>query len=422
MTNINKKICLEYVEYFFRFLSRVLLYSNVIINFLSNIYISFRYRKRIREQLAQLIQTNSKPSIFFLPTHTWFSTAFQRPQQMARALSEVGCTVIYYEPWENSQIVINKKERKERCFIGVRKLAPKLYLIRCPENLLLGILSVCEPDAFLMLWPEQTKYIPERTSSIIVYENIDSHDLITYATEDWNNLHLKWVKKANIVVATADDLFCMLRNIRPDTLLLPNGVRIEDWVSTKSCLPPRDMIEASYSSVVVGYYGSIAEWFDWKMWKYAAKAKQDWSFVIIGLPYDGNFEKIMEHIKCFPNIYYLGPKSYKSLPSYLTYFDVATIPFVVNRITNACSPIKLFEYMAAGKPIVATPMREILKYKSVLIAETPEAFVKNLEKALSIKDDLKYQLILKQEAEANTWCSRAEVLRSKIEKVGRKRI
>jgi teichuronic acid biosynthesis glycosyltransferase TuaH len=156
--------------------------------------------------------------------------------------------------------------------------------------------------------------------------------------------------------------------------------------------------------------GVIAEWFDWETWEKAARNKPDWSFVLIGHPYDGNFAKIAGRISAFPNMYYLGPKPYHRLKFYLAQFDIATIPFIINNITNACSPVKLFEYMAAGKPVVTSPMQEILKYQSVLTAGTPEAFINRLDEALRLKDDPDYRLVLKREAEANTWRSRAEVL------------
>lgn len=374
-----------------------------------------RYIKRISADLNQRIGTESL-SIWFLPTLSWFCSVFQRPQQMARALAEMGCTVIYYEPWHQYPDV-TQEGVQERRFIGVRDIAPRLHLLRCPEDLLLGYLSERAPDALLMMWPHQAKFIPPKSSSAVVYEMIDDHSLFSNPDEKWQKIHREWIKIADVMIATADDLLGQLLHERPDTLLLPNGVRIEDWNSTKPCSIPEDMVDARRASVVVGYYGVIAEWFDWNMWEFAAKNKPDWAFVLIGLPYDGDFNKITERTRKLPNIYYLGQKPYTSLANYVSHLDILTIPFVINQITHACSPIKLFEYMAAGKPIVASPMREILKYKSVLIADTPETFVNQLENALIKKDEPEYRLILKQEAEANTWRSRAKLLCQTLESI-----
>ena len=77
--------------------------------------------------------------------------------------------------------------------------------------------------------------------------------------------------------------------------------------------------------------------------------------------------------------------------------------------------MKLFEHLAAGKPVVATPMREILKYRSVLFAETPEDFVQRVETGLRRREDPAYRNMLEREARENTWQERAEALRHAIE-------
>jgi hypothetical protein len=115
------------------------------------------------------------------------------------------------------------------------------------------------------------------------------------------------------------------------------------------------------------------------------------------------------------NVFYLGAKPYDALPQYLACCDVAVIPFVLNEVTHACSPLKLFEYMAAGKPIVATPMREITKYRSVLFASGCGEFVQQLERAVCLGGDPEYKSLLRQEAESNTWRARAIRIREAVE-------
>ena len=103
-------------------------------------------------------------------------------------------------------------------------------------------------------------------------------------------------------------------------------------------------------------------------------------------------------------------KPYSALPAYLQHFDVATIPFILNPITHATSPVKLFEYMAAGKPVVATKMREILKYSSVFFTDGGDDFVRSIDKALASRSDPAYLDLLAREAQANTWRERASTL------------
>ena len=92
---------------------------------------------------------------------------------------------------------------------------------------------------------------------------------------------------------------------------------------------------------------------------------------------------------------------------YLAYFDAALVPFLVNDITNAVSPLKLFEYMAGGKPIVSTDIFECRKYPSVLIAENADEFAAMIDQAIALGGDENFRNELRSCAAANTWQSRA---------------
>jgi glycosyltransferase involved in cell wall biosynthesis len=171
-------------------------------------------------------------------------------------------------------------------------------------------------------------------------------------------------------------------------------------------------------SPVVGYYGAIAEWFDFELLAHAARQHRDWQFVLIGLTnrkadLDGFTG---EH----PNVHYLGEKPYESLAAYLAHFDVGIIPFLVNDVTNAVSPVKLFEYAAGGKPIVSTAFTEVCQYSEVLTAGDGDEFVQQLRRALQLGRDAAYQEKLARLAESNSWQDRAaRILKTIEEQPGR---
>jgi glycosyltransferase involved in cell wall biosynthesis len=373
----------------------------------------------LRRALKRRLKAGPGPSIWFLPCLTWFSNGFQRPHQMARAFADIGCPIIYCEPpWRLGEKHVTEEGMRAREFFGVRDLDARLHLLRCPPSLLIEYMAQSLPDCLLLLWPFQANFIPRAASTMVIYEIIDDHALFSAGERDrtWERTHRRWLRDADVVVGTADDIMKQLLPVRPDALLLPNGVCIKDWAFT-GCPPvPEDLQPIRKFSVVVGYYGAIAPWFDWALWEWLAQARRDWAFLLIGYPYhQSDLEEIAHRTRRHPNIFYLGAKPYASLPNYLHHFDVATIPFILNDITHACSPVKLFEYMAAGKPIVTTLMREILKYKSVLFAAGPEDFLSQLEKALLLRNDPAHRSLLKGEAEENAWTERAERLRSAIE-------
>jgi glycosyltransferase involved in cell wall biosynthesis len=121
------------------------------------------------------------------------------------------------------------------------------------------------------------------------------------------------------------------------------------------------------------------------------------------------------NLLALPNIHWLGPREYSELPDYLRYFTVATIPFLINNITLATSPIKLFEYMAAGKPIVTSDLPECRKYPGIFIAHNPKEYVDHLDKALLLTQDADYIQQLYQTARENTWEVRVSQIAAALE-------
>lgn len=383
---------------------------------------SRRARQRILAELDQRRSAGPGPSVLFLPLLSWFECGFQRSHQMARALAAAGCPAIFYEPWKigfggQGHLVLTPDAQRQRDFVGVRDLDERLHLLRVPEWLLTECLIDHPPDCLVMLWPYQGRFIPRESPSLVAYDIVDDQELLPTAAW-YSGTHLKWLREADVVSATADSLAEKLRRIRDDVLLLPNGVSLEDWRHAADTPLPPDMRKARNAEVVVAYYGAIGVWFDWELFEAAVSSKPDWSFVLIGFRFGVDEQELLDRVDRYPNLYYLGAKPHPELSGYMAHVDVATIPFKLNEITHACSPLKLFEYMAAGKPIVATPMHEITKYRSVLFATDPRSYVERLDEAVHKKSDPDYLATLAAEAEANTWDRRAETFRDALEEVG----
>jgi hypothetical protein len=166
---------------------------------------------------------------------------------------------------------------------------------------------------------------------------------------------------------------------------------------------------------IVGYYGAMASWFDYELLAQAARKHHDFEFVLVG----PNFQRtrISRSLTKLCNVHWLGQKQYDELPAYLYYFDVATIPFVLNDITRATSPAKLFEYMAGGKPIVTTNMPECCEYPSVLVARSAIEYVDMLDEAVGRGKWESYRRLVDRDALANTWRARAEQILARVDKI-----
>jgi UDP-galactopyranose mutase len=115
--------------------------------------------------------------------------------------------------------------------------------------------------------------------------------------------------------------------------------------------------------------------------------RPDWSFVMVGPVVKISEEDLPRR----PNIHYLGGKKYEQLPAYLSGWDVALMPFAMNESTQFISPTKTPEYLAGGKPVVSTPVRDVVRHyghlQGVEIASTPEEFVAACERMLNLDRD-----------------------------------
>ena len=192
----------------------------------------------------------------------------------------------------------------------------------------------------------------------VVFEHIDELEVFTAAhrLSDLEGWYREAISGADLVVATAADLLDKVRAERPEAVLSPNGVDYRHFAEFVHGAPPEDIADIA-DKTIVGYYGAIAEWVDYDLIRRSAQALPDFEFVFLGPDYDGSVDSHRD-IFDLPNVRWLGVKEYGELPGHLHHFDVTTIPFIINEVTHAVSPLKLFEYMAGGRPIVTPNLRE----------------------------------------------------------------
>jgi glycosyltransferase involved in cell wall biosynthesis len=220
-------------------------------------------------------------------------------------------------------------------------------------------------------------------------------------------------KKNVFVVVTADEIEkdVLAKRGNEKLVFACNGVDYEHFKN----LNENFNFEEDFKNIIeqkkpiIGYYGALASWFDYDMVKLLAKERKEYNIVLLGIKYDDTWDKQkMEEVS---NIYFLGARDYSVLKNYASKFSVCTIPFIINEITEATSPLKLFEYMALEKPIVATNMKECRKYKSVLIADSKQKYIELIDKTVQIsenkQENKEYFKILDDEASANTWNKKA---------------
>jgi glycosyltransferase involved in cell wall biosynthesis len=153
------------------------------------------------------------------------------------------------------------------------------------------------------------------------------------------------------------------------------------------------------------------DWFDADMVYQAAIARPYWSFVLIG-NVDTSSVKPLQQL---PNVRFIGEQHYARLPGYLQQFDVALIPFKLTPIIQSTNPVKFYEYLSAGKPVVSVPMPELLPYQDFFYpAIDGQTLISQVEKALQENSPALISARLAWACQ-NTWQARYEALSSAID-------
>jgi len=357
------------------------------------------YREALEALRARL--PAGRPLIVFPPSLDWHTQLFQRPQQLAIALARAGATVFYLQP------------RPDRSAPPFQELEEGLFLCNVPVE---TFWHLPRPVIYLLTW--NRKYSGAFQSPRVIYDYVDEIETFWGDHVQMRKDHARLVRSATVVSATARHLYREVAAVREDALLCPNGVDYGHFAGEEgaSAPPPADLLPILQAGKpIIGYYGALARWFDYPLLAEVAGLRPDLSFVLIGPDYD---RTLSPELVDRPNVHWLGVKAYAELPAYLRCFSVATIPFQLNRITHATSPLKLFEYMAAGKPVVITAMDESRQYPGVLVASDAQDFAAKLDEALRLKDDPDYVALLRSVARENTWEARARQLLQALERAG----
>ncbi|MEW6268697.1 MAG: glycosyltransferase, partial [Thermodesulfobacteriota bacterium] len=340
-------------------------------------------------------------TVLFAPTLRWSHELFQRPHQLARELARQGYLVFYCESlWP------------EPGTPPFAALGERLYAARAP---LAAYAEIASPIVFFLSY-NAFELSPLRDARA-VYELIDELHVFRGDPEEIRRNHEHLLDTADVVVATARNLHRRIADRRPDAILCPNAADYEHFRRARDATVP---VPAELAAVlrpgrrVVGYYGALATWLDYELVRYAALERPDLEFVLIGPDYDGSLAAT--DVLSLDNVHRLDGQPYAALPSCLRAFDVATIPFVVNDITESTSPIKLFEYMAGGKPVVTTAMQECLRYPGVLVARDGAEYVAQIDRALTLVGDPHHLAVIDGVARDNTWAARVAQIRAALAK------
>jgi teichuronic acid biosynthesis glycosyltransferase TuaH len=368
--------------------------------------------------------------IFYFSHLDWYVTK-QRPQHLAEELSSY-YEILYFNilPFSNKEMkphgngdVTNRKKIRHNKNMEIRRtrLLPKnsITLIKAFNTVWLKyyIKYFLKINGFEVLWlthPSQIRYIPKDYPGKIIYDCMDKFDQFS---KD-KRLIAEFYKDEALIISKSKLLFASSKGLHDDLLskdaknvhLLNNATVFDLFsVANRNLKCPAE-IDRNVKNV--GYFGGIGSWFDVDLLVELALKLTDVNFIIIGPVSEENVK-----IKCssVSNIYLLGPKIFSELPNYLAYFDVCLLPFETNELIRYVDPVKVYEYLSAGKPVVAPRYDEIIKFSDyIYISEDRANFCENVLQAMSENDSIiKARRI--EFASKNTWFQRAEFAKNKIE-------
>ncbi|MFD1123379.1 glycosyltransferase family 1 protein [Methylophilus flavus] len=329
----------------------------------------------------------TKPTLLCL-SHLRWNFVYQRPQHLMSRFAKMFQVLFFEEPVlsEGETAWLEVKMVDE----GVRVLIPHLpaHHISTTEgtdllrNLLDRYLMIAEADPILWYYtPMSLAFTDHLNASLVVYDCMDELSAFLGAPPALLDFEKALFKKADIVFTGGYSLYETKRKQHQNVHPMPSSVDVLHFgMARLSNEQPLD--QANIPGPKIGFYGVIDERIDVELLRQIATARPEWQLIMIG-----PIVKIdPATLPRLPNIHYLGPKAYGELPLYLCGWEVALMPFAINQSTRYISPTKTPEYLAGGRPVVSTPIHDVVHMYGesdlVLIAGDSEMFIESIEIAL----------------------------------------
>ncbi len=252
-----------------------------------------------------------------------------------------------------------------------------------------------------------------------VYDCMDELSAFKGAHSKLPALEKQLFSQVDLVFTGGQSLYEVKRNQHPNVYAFPSSIDASHFgKARKTVADPEDQADIPHPRL--GFFGVIDERFDIELLDEVAAKRPDWNFVIIGPVVKIDPDTLPKH----SNIYYLGGKKYSELPEYLAGWDVALLLFARNESTRFISPTKTPEYLAAGKPVISTSIKDVVRpygeMKLVEITDTADEFIAAAEKILSRSDRSewlqKVDAFLENISWDKTWSQMSDLIDEVIER------
>lgn len=366
----------------------------------------------------------------------WHGVWGSRQQVMMR-FARRGYRVLFIERPAGLEHLLRYPDLRQRKFRrwweGLRSVADNLWIASLPLLLpgryysvtINGInqwLTTCWARRYLhkleftspILWlynPEQGPLIGQFRERLSVYHCIDEFKVGTTGRKRRTIAELEagLLRRVDVVFANSLLIYENKRWFNPWTYRIPSGADVERFAQALNPAVPVCSAIARLPQPRIGYIGHVNERLDYALLEYLARQRPAWSLVFVGDTYPWTLDAPpLRRLRALPNVYLLGKYPFAEIPTLVKGMDVCLLPYVGDERGRYRSPLKLYEYLAAGKPVVTTYHPEARELGSaVYLASTPEIFLERVAQALA-QDSQERQRQRVAVAQAHSWDRRVD--------------
>ncbi len=341
--------------------------------------------RRRPSEAAPSIQVHEPPDIVTL-THLRWDFVFQRPQHLLTRCGRRHRVFVIEEPVIDDgppRLDVSVRQHGIHVVVPRFQARPSGESAALQAQLLRGFFRD-HRIADYVLWyytPMAMEFTRDLTPRAVVYDCMDELAAFAGAPAAMREREQELLARADVVFTGGQTLYEIKRHSHPNVHAFPSSVDVDHFARGRVRQPdPNDQAHIPHPRL--GFFGVVDERMDLDLLRRLSAARPDWHLVIVGpvVKIDPSVLPIAA------NIHYLGSKPYDELPSYLAGWDVALLPFARNDATRFISPTKTPEYLAAGKPVVSTSIRDVVRPYGIQglarIADDPDEFVAAVEAAL----------------------------------------
>jgi len=372
--------------------------------------------------------SNSESYDLVCLSHLRWDFVYQRPQHLLSRFARRNRVFFFEEPiFTDGETRLDISPREDNLFVLVPHISHvdrKSGNVTDIQRAMLDEIFVSQNIEDFVLWfytPMAMDFSAHLQPLTTIFDCMDELSAFKNAPPELIENERRLLEKADLVFTGGQSLYEAKKDKHKRVFAFPSSIDAAHFRQARDMEQEQEPDDQqSIASPRLGYCGVIDERIDIQLLDEAARLRPDWQFVMIGPVVKISEEDLPRR----ENIHYLGGKNYQELPAYLSGWDVALMPFALNESTKYISPTKTPEYLAAGKPVVSTPIRDVVRPYGELglvhIAATAEEFVAACEKALDENSNERIKLadeFLAQISWDKSWGQMADLIdQARLEK------